>query len=150
MIRLARDSRKWDTAVYPSSQHPDDILGIGKIEALIGGALVGRLEDESAARAAMRLLRVSEEYATVVQHLSPRPPPGQPGATERSGEFIYRDAFGRVDKIRIDASWHPELMQVLNTTPGGHRRQVNTDSPPRVFLDAAEDQYDDSDAEPAA
>jgi hypothetical protein len=135
MIRLARDSRKWNTAVYPASQHPDDILGVGKIEALIGGAFIGRLEDDEAAAAAMRLLRVSTEYANVAQRLSPRPPPGQPSDASRSGEFIYRDAYGRVDKIRVDAAWHPELMELLNTTPSGHARITATPPTPSLFLD---------------
>lgn len=135
-VRLSRDSRKWNTAVYAASQHPDDVLGVGKVEALIGGAFVGRLEDIQTARSAMRLLRAPEEYASVVTGLSPKPPPGQM-STDRSGEFLYRDAYGRVDKIRLDSQWHPELHDVLVSTPGeGHiyQRVTTAEAPPPLFM----------------
>jgi hypothetical protein len=117
-IRLSRDSRKWNTAVWAASQHPDDVL-VGKVESLIGGALVGRLEDAETARiATTQLLRAPEEYAQVVTGLSPRPAPGQSIDSGKVGEFLYRDAYGRVAKVRFDAAWHPELLAALNTTPG--------------------------------
>ena len=47
MVRLSRDSRKWNTAVGASSQHPDDHLSIGRIDALQGTAFVGRLTKDS-------------------------------------------------------------------------------------------------------
>ena len=46
MVRLSRDSRKWNTAVGAASQHPDDHLSIGRIDALQGTAFVGRLTKE--------------------------------------------------------------------------------------------------------
>jgi hypothetical protein len=146
-VRLSRDSRKWNTAVYPASQHPDDVLGVGKVEAMIGGAFVGRLEDPETAEKAMRLLRVSPEYAPVATKLSPRPAPGQSGAGEtRSGEFIYRDPYGRVDKIRIDLGWNPELKETLNTTPGHTRLASELVANPEFVLEAqklfsAEDEH---------
>lgn len=135
-VRLSRDSRKWNTAIYAASQHPDDILGVGKIEALIGGAFVGRLEDAQTAKAAMRLLRAPEEYASVVTALSPKPPPGQM-STDRSGEFLYRDAYGRVDKIRLDTQWHPELHAALISTPAErqtYRRFTTPEVPPSPLM----------------
>ena len=121
-VRLSRDSRKWDTAVYAASQHPADVLGVGTVESLIGGALVGRLGDmKVAGLATQNLLRAPVEYARVVTGLSPRPAPGQALDSARVGEFLYRDAYGRLAKVRFDADWHPGLRDVLNTTPG-HRR----------------------------
>ncbi len=53
-VRIGRDSRKYDTAVGAASQHPDDHLSIARIEALMGGAFVGRLQNEDTARRACR------------------------------------------------------------------------------------------------
>ena len=55
MVRLSRDSRKWNTAVGAASQHPDDHLSIGRIDALQGMAFVGRLPKESGAKRACQL-----------------------------------------------------------------------------------------------
>ena len=49
MVRLSQDSRKWDTAVGAASQHPDDALTVGRIDALQGAAFVGRLTKQSVA-----------------------------------------------------------------------------------------------------
>lgn len=137
-VRLSRDSRKWDTAVYAASQHPDDVLGVGKVEALIGGALVGRLEDEDTAKRAVRqLLRAPEEYAPAVMRLSPRPAPGEPLDRARVGEFIYRDAYGRPATIRFDADWHPELRAALQTTPGQSRIPDRTPASGDEFVNEA-------------
>jgi hypothetical protein len=98
------------------------VLGVGTVESLIGGALVGRLEDTKVASlATQNLLRAPVEYTSVVTGLSPRPAPGHALDTARVGEFLYRDAYGRLAKVRFDADWHPDLRDVLNTTPG-HRR----------------------------
>ncbi|HEY3014188.1 MAG TPA: ATP-binding protein [Nocardioides sp.] len=136
MMRLSRDSRKWDTAVYPASQHPDDILNVGRVESLIGGAFVGRIEDLETAQAAMRLVRAPIDYAPVVQKLSPRPAPGEAIDVARTGEFVFLDPYGRVDKFRFDATWWPELEKVLDTTPG-HRRLGTGTAGPSPFIDDA-------------
>ncbi len=59
-VRLSRDSRKWNTAVGAASQHPDDHLSIGRVDALIGSAFVGRLTSPTAAAKACQLLAVSD------------------------------------------------------------------------------------------
>ncbi|MPZ60157.1 MAG: hypothetical protein GEU93_02440 [Propionibacteriales bacterium] len=140
-VRLGRDSRKWNTAVYTSSQHPEDVLSVGRVEALIGGALVGRLEDLDIAEKAMTgLLRAPKEYATAVTKLSPRPAPGSTFDVSRTGEFIYRDCYGRVDKIRVDRDWAPELATVLETTPG-LPRLASKEAPPQLFIDEVADLF---------
>jgi hypothetical protein len=34
-------------------------------------------------------------------------------------EFVMRDVDGRVQKVRVDVSYVPELLTYLDTTPGG-------------------------------
>lgn len=141
-VRLGRDSRKWNTAVYTSSQHPDDVLSVGRVEALLGGALVGRLEDlELAEKAMSGLLRAPKSYASAVTKLSPRPAPGASFDVSRTGEFIYRDCYGRVDKIRIDRDWAPELAEILETTPGLPRFAYAADQVPQPFVDEVADLF---------
>lgn len=143
-VRLSRDSRKIDAAVYAASQHPQDHLSIGRIDALMGAAFVGRLEDPDVAREATKLLRCPPEYASTVTRLSPKPPPGHEGSAD-TGEFLYRDPLGRVNKIKIDLDWYPGLRQVLTTTPEQHRRMPRMRPASAMFLDDDHfDDYDDS------
>ena len=51
--RLARESRKRNTAVFASSQVPPDVLSLG-VGALFAHAFVGRLEDEATTKEALR------------------------------------------------------------------------------------------------
>lgn len=139
-VRLGRDSRKFNAKVVPASQNPDDILAVGPIASLIGGAFVGRIEDLQTAQNAMRLVRAPEEYAPVVQGLSPKPAPGDPVDIARTGEFLFLDPYGRIDKMRFDASWYPELEAALNTTPG-HRRIRAGNEMPSPFIDEARDLF---------
>jgi hypothetical protein len=105
--RLARDSRKRNTAVFASSQVPSDVLSLG-VAALFAHAFVGRIEDEATTREALRLVRTPEVYASTIAGLSRRWP----------GEFLYLDPFGRVQRVRIDAAWLPHLTDALRTDPG--------------------------------
>lgn len=129
-VRLSRDSRKWNTAVGAASQHPDDHLSIGRVDALIGSAFVGRLKSPTAAAKACQLLAVSEDYAPVIQGLSPRT--DDEGQT---GEFVWRDPQGRVGRMRVDLDWHPSLRKALHTTPGRPRRQTTVAVQPAPFID---------------
>lgn len=148
-IRLSRDSRKKNTAVYAASQHPDDHLGIAKLDALIGGAFVGRLTDADTARSACRLLRCPEEYAGVIMGLSPQPRVDERqqagGADEQivkevqhepsSGEFVVLDPEGRIGKVRADWDWLPHLRDFLVTTPGRKRVEPTAEEAPTPFID---------------
>lgn len=150
-VRIGRDSRKYDTAVGAASQHPDDHLSISRIEALMGGAFVGRLQNEDTAQRACKLLEAPIEYASVIQGLSPSrrtPPAGEAGTPEgqdsqaaaasdlgQSGEFVWRDPMGRIAKIRVDMDWHPSLRKALVTTPGRPRPHVVLTAQPTPFLD---------------
>jgi hypothetical protein len=141
MVRLSRDSRKWDTAVGAASQHPDDALTVGRIDALQGSAFVGRLTKQSVAEKACDLLQCPRSYAPVIQALSPRrradshPDTDHPVEALDTGEFVFLDPLGRIGKVRIDIDWHPGLREALNTTPGRRRPIAPPDAPPTPFLD---------------
>ena len=122
MVRLSRDSRKWDTAVGAASQHPDDALTVGRIDALQGAAFVGRLTKQSVAEKACDLLQCPRAYAPVIQALSPKRRAEHhsdhelPSEALDTGEFVFLDPLGRIGKVRIDIDWHPGLREALNTT----------------------------------
>lgn len=143
-IRLSRDSRKWNSFIGAASQHPDDQLGIGRVNALMGGAFVGRLTNDETARRACQLLQCPVEYASVIQGLSPVPLDGLDGqdaeevrrhGSAQTGEFILRDQLGRVGKMRVDIDWLPGLREALQTTPGRKRPPQPQEQQPAPFLD---------------
>ena len=131
-VRLSRDSRKWNTAIGAASQHPADHLSIGRVDALMGSAFVGRLTKHATATEACQLIQCPEVYAPVLQGLSPKPRDGQAGET---GEFVWLDPLGRIGKIRIDLDWHPALRAALQTTPGRPRPDVELGPQPTPFID---------------
>ncbi|MEP6696498.1 MAG: ATP-binding protein [Pseudonocardiales bacterium] len=106
--RLGRDSRKHNACVLAGSQNPADVLD-ENVANFVKVAFVGRIEDEQTARESLRMLKVPADcgYERVLGTF----PVG--GAPYR--EFLMRDAFGRVDRIRIDHGWHPGLAAALNT-----------------------------------
>ena len=119
LVRLARDSRKWNLAALVASQNPKDILGLD-VQNLVSTVFVGRIaEDQEVAAEALRLLRVPVEdgYEAVLAALSQV----DAASTSRLGfrEFVMRDVDGRVQKLRIDVSWVPGLLAYLDTTPTG-------------------------------
>ena len=132
LIRLARDSRKWNLAALVASQNPRDILGLD-VQNLVSTVFVGRIaEDAEIAAEALRLLRVpvNDGYEAVLASLSQV----DPSSSSRLGfrEFVIRDADGRVQKVRIDVSWVPRLLDYLDTTPAGLARAADalaTNSP---------------------
>jgi hypothetical protein len=136
MVRLSRDSRKWDCAVGAASQHPDDHLTVGRIDALQGAAFVGRLTSRETAVKACGLLQCPEAYAPVIQALSPKRRADESySEASDTGEFVLLDPLGRIGKIRIDIDWHPGLREALNTTPGRVRPTGDLAPQPTPFLD---------------
>jgi hypothetical protein len=111
--RLGRDSRKWNTCVIAASQNPKDVLGMD-VANFIAAAFVGRIEDEESATDGLRMLRVPTGvgYERVLAMLSTRHGSGR--AAYR--EFVMRDVDGRVDKVRIDLTHNPQLVEALDTT----------------------------------
>ena len=119
LVRLARDSRKWNLAALVASQNPKDILGLD-VQNLVSTVFVGRIaEDAEVASEALRLLRVPTEvgYEAVLAGLSA----ADGGSSARLGyrEFVVRDVDGRVQKIRVDVSYVEGLLDALDTTPLG-------------------------------
>ncbi len=119
LVRLARDSRKWNLSAIVASQNPRDILGLD-VQNLVSTVFVGRIaEDSEIATEALRLLRVpvDDGYEAVLASLSQV----DSASSSRLGfrEFVMRDVDGRVQKVRIDVSWVPGLLDQLDTTPVG-------------------------------
>ncbi|MER7002281.1 ATP-binding protein [Dactylosporangium sp. NPDC000555] len=119
LVRLARDSRKWNLAALVASQNPNDILGLD-VQNLVSTVFVGRIaEDSEIAAEALRLLRVPTDvgYEQTLAALSQV----DTSSSSRLGfrEFVMRDVDGRVQKVRVDVSYVPELLRYLDTTPGG-------------------------------
>jgi AAA-like domain len=121
LVRLARDSRKWNIAALVASQNPRDILGLD-VQNLVSTVFVGRIvDDPQIAAEALRLLRLptgagyEQTLAALSQH--------DPSDTSRLGfrEFVMRDVDGRVQKIHVDVSYVDGLLDHLDTTPGGTR-----------------------------
>jgi DNA helicase HerA-like ATPase len=117
LVRLARDSRKWNLAALVASQNPKDILGLD-VQNLVSTVFVGRIaEDAEIAAEALRMLRVpvDDGYEAVLAGLSQV----DAASSARLGfrEFVMRDVDGRVQKTRIDVSYVPGLLEHLDTTP---------------------------------
>nr|WP_319461591.1 ATP-binding protein [Micromonospora sp. RTP1Z1] len=117
LVRLARDSRKWNLAALVASQNPKDILGLD-VQNLVSTVFVGRIaEDTEIASEALRLLRVpvNDGYEATLASLSQ----ADAGSVARLGfrEFVMRDVDGRVQKIRVDVSYVDGLLEHLDTTP---------------------------------
>ncbi|MEV6600506.1 ATP-binding protein [Actinoplanes sp. NPDC051346] len=117
LVRLARDSRKWNLAALVASQNPRDILGLD-VQNLVSTVFVGRIaEDQEIASEALRLLRVPvhDGYEATLASLSQ----ADASSSTRLGfrEFVMRDVDGRVQKVRVDVSYVDGLLDRLDTTP---------------------------------
>ncbi|SCL62355.1 AAA-like domain-containing protein [Micromonospora citrea] len=117
LVRLARDSRKWNLAALVASQNPRDILGLD-VQNLVSTVFVGRIaEDAEIASEALRLLRVpvNDGYEATLASLSA----ADATSAARLGfrEFVMRDVDGRVQKVRVDVSYVDGLLEHLDTTP---------------------------------
>ncbi|MEU6074970.1 ATP-binding protein [Micromonospora sp. NPDC047074] len=117
LVRLARDSRKWNLAALVASQNPRDILGLD-VQNLVSTVFVGRIaEDAEIASEALRLLRVpvDDGYEATLASLST----ADATSATRLGfrEFVMRDVDGRVQKVRVDVSYVDGLLDHLDTTP---------------------------------
>ncbi|WP_433355120.1 ATP-binding protein [Micromonospora saelicesensis] len=117
LVRLARDSRKWNLAALVASQNPKDILGLD-VQNLVSTVFVGRIaEDTEIASEALRLLRVpvNDGYEATLASLSA----ADTSSSNRLGfrEFVMRDVDGRVQKVRVDVSYVEGLLDHLDTTP---------------------------------
>ena len=122
LVRLARDSRKWNLAALVASQNPRDILGLD-VQNLVSTVFVGRIaEDAEIAAEALRLLRVPVDDGYEAD-AGLAVPGGRRRRRRGSGfrEFVMRDVDGRVQKVRVDVSYVDGLLDHLDTTPAGDR-----------------------------
>jgi hypothetical protein len=88
------------------------------VQNLVSTVFVGRIaEDSEIAAEALRLLRVPTDvgYEQTLAALSQV----DTSSSARLGfrEFVMRDVDARVQKIRVDVSYVPELLTYLDTTP---------------------------------
>jgi hypothetical protein len=112
--RASRDSRKHNTRVLLASQNPSDLLKLD-LANLVSAAFIGRLTDEQAQRDALRFLPGVPEavgYEAIFGTLSRPSRAGKRGARE----FVFSDGTGAIERIRMDMSAHPELLEALSTT----------------------------------
>jgi hypothetical protein len=119
LVRLARDSRKWNLAALVASQNPKDILGLD-VQNLVSTVFVGRIaQDTEIASDALRLLRVPTEvgYEAVLASLSA--PDANSSGRLGYREFVLRDVDSRVQRVRVDVSYVEGLLTTLDTTPTG-------------------------------
>jgi DNA helicase HerA-like ATPase len=126
LVRLARDSRKWNIAGLVASQNPKDILGLD-VQNLVSTVFVGRIaEDPEIAADALRLLRVPRGvgYEQTLGTLSQVDTASSQRLSYR--EFVMRDVDGRVQRMRVDLSYVPRLLDFLDTTP---TQQVRSEAP---------------------
>lgn len=117
LLRVARDSRKWNLAALVASQNPRDILSLD-VQNLVSTVFVGRVaEDAEIAEEALRMLRVptGAGYEKILAGLSPHDPTSHERLDYR--EFVMRDVDGRVQKIRVNVSYVADLLKYLDTTP---------------------------------
>ncbi|WP_434741978.1 ATP-binding protein [Micromonospora sp. SH-82] len=126
LVRLARDSRKWNLSALVASQNPRDILSLD-VQNLVSTVFVGRIaEDAEIATEALRLLRVpvNDGYEATLASLST----ADATSATRLGfrEFVMRDVDGRVQKVRVDVSYVEGLLEHLDTTPTAVTPTVGT------------------------
>lgn len=140
LVRLARDSRKWNLAALVASQNPKDILGLD-VQNLVSTVFVGRIaEDPEVAAEALRMLRVPRDvgYEQTLAGLSAVDPASDERLPYR--EFVMRDVDARVQRMRVDISYVPALLDYLDTTPGGAQAgtAAQTSAPPTSARPAPE------------
>jgi hypothetical protein len=127
VVRLSRDSRKWNLAALLATQNPADIVALD-ITNLISTVFVGRLvDDEQVCADAARLLRLpaGAGFEAQLASLSYTPPaiPGRPTPPPpRFREVVMRDQFGRVGRVAVHIDQlSDDVRRALDTTPGGTR-----------------------------
>jgi hypothetical protein len=102
--RLARDSSKWNTAIYAASQDPADILA-GDVKDYLASVTVGRLKTAESARRGLELLGVDGAgHVSTLQGLD-------------AGEFVHADIDGQVARVRADIDYYPGLKPYAFTDP---------------------------------
>ena len=118
LVRLARDSRKWNLAALVASQNPRDILGLD-VQNLVSTVFVGRIAEDAGDRLRGAAAAAGAGRRRVRGRRWRRCPRWTPSSSARLGfrEFVMRDVDGRVQKVRVDVSYVDGLLDHLDTTP---------------------------------
>jgi hypothetical protein len=119
--KIATDSRKNNICALISTQNASRVIG-QDINNFVGAAFVGKTTDAVAQGANCDLLGLprSVGYEQVFSSLSAHS--RRETRKGRPREFVFRDGMGGEDgrggmeRIKIDFSGHPELVEALNTT----------------------------------
>jgi hypothetical protein len=107
MVRGSRDSRKHNAALVIASQNPGDFTRISpEIANLADSGFVGRMESQTAAEDALRVLGLPLDAG--LQRLVRRLEPGQ---------FLAKDWTGRAGIMQSIAKARPEFYTAAQTTP---------------------------------
>jgi hypothetical protein len=112
------------------------------VQNLVSTVFVGRIaEDTEIAEEALRLLRVPTGvgYEQTLAALSQVDTSSQSRLGFR--EFVMRDVDGRVQKLRVDVSYVPDLLTYLDTTPATTGSAPAT--PPALLPSAQPDEPED-------
>lgn len=127
---LGRDTRKWNIAAPVASQNPNDVLSLN-VANFISTSFVGRIEDYETATDALRMLRITQNagYEAVLAGLSPQVALSDGRMKRGAREFVVKDVMGSVEKVRIDMSHQPDLLDALNTTAAPVHRAERIEVP---------------------
>jgi hypothetical protein len=119
--KISTDTRKWNIAALVATQNASRVIG-QDINNFVGAAFVGRTGDLAAQEANCDLLGLPRGagYEAEFGRLSAQPT--QQMNAEIPREFVFRDGMGGqdgrggIEKVRIVAAQHPELVEALRTT----------------------------------
>lgn len=113
LMRAATESRKWGATVNVVGQTPSMLTNLGdQVSNLVGTAFIGQMDEQTATECLPLLgLRPESGHAATVASLA-------------RGEYLVRQDRGdgkqTVRRVYVDRSWwEPELLDALDTTPGG-------------------------------
>ena len=118
LVRLARDSRKWNLAALVASQNPQGHPRPRRAEPRLHR--LRRPDRRGPARSPPRRSGCSgSRSTTATRRRWPRCPRSTRPRRHRLGfrEFVMRDVDGRVQKVRVDVSYVDGLLDHLDTTP---------------------------------
>ena len=127
--KLSSDTRKNNTAALACRPRTPPTSSATDINNFVGAAFVGRTQDETAQRDALKLLGKARGDR-VRGDARPALARGTGAARTQLGyrEFIYRDGLGGdggrggMEKIRITLNHHPALFAALDTTADPTKR----------------------------
>ena len=114
---FTRQARRWDCALFLLSQHGDDIARLDpQGQSFATGGFIGTTNRPDSAAANLAVVGAASGLEPVLKQLSYVTT--EEGRVRRAGEFLWVDAAGRVERVRLDLEPFPELREMAYTTPG--------------------------------